>query len=115
MALGTARLRRWQRALERRGFWAVLYLRLAPGIPYTLVNYTAGLSRIGLRPFVAATALGTAPRTFAYVALGGSFGNLRRPETIIAIALLLAMGVAGLVLARRAGLAGGPSAVDAEG
>lgn len=91
-------LRAW---VGRRGFLSVLYARLAPGVPYTLVNYAAGLTPIALRSFVAATAVGCAPRAFAYTALGGSFGDLRSPETIVAIAVLVVMAIAGLALARR--------------
>ena len=61
----------------------MLYARIAPGMPYTLVNYAAGLTRDPARAsFAAATALGTAPRAFAYTALGGSLGNLRSPEAV---------------------------------
>jgi uncharacterized membrane protein YdjX (TVP38/TMEM64 family) len=93
-----AALRAW---VGRRGFLSVLYARIAPGIPYSLVNYAAGLSPVALRAFVAATALGCAPRAFAYTALGGSFGDLGSPETVIAIVVLVVMAVAGGVLARR--------------
>ena len=87
--------------VSRRGFVSVLYARIAPGIPYTLVNYAAGLTRIGLGTFAAATALGAAPRAFAYTALGGSLGNLRSPEAIAAAAVLAAMALIGLLLVRR--------------
>ena len=73
-------LRAW---VGRRGFLSVLYARIAPGVPYSLVNYAAGLTPILLRSFVAATAIGVAPRAFAYTALGGSLGNLRSPEAIV--------------------------------
>ena len=85
----------------RRGFVSVLYARIAPGVPYTIVNYAAGLTTIPLGVFVAATALGAAPRAFAYTALGGSFGDFTSPEAIAAGIVLVVMAVAGLVLARR--------------
>ncbi len=91
-------LRAW---VGRRGFVSVLYARIAPGVPYTLVNYAAGLTPVALGSFVAATALGVAPRAFAYTALGGSLGDLRSPEAIIALVVLVVMAAAGLVLARR--------------
>jgi uncharacterized membrane protein YdjX (TVP38/TMEM64 family) len=91
-------LREW---LERNGFLAVLYARIAPGLPYTVVNYVAGLTRIRLWSFTAATAIGTAPRAFAYTALGGHLGNLGSPEALVAIGLLVAMAAGGLLLARR--------------
>jgi uncharacterized membrane protein YdjX (TVP38/TMEM64 family) len=87
--------------VSRRGFVSVLYARIAPGIPYTLVNYAAGLTRIGLGTFAAATAIGAAPRAFAYTALGGSLGNLRSPEAIAAGIVLVVMALAGLLLLRR--------------
>lgn len=93
-----AALRAW---VGRRGFLTVLYARIAPGVPYTLVNYAAGLTPIALRSFVAATAIGAAPRAFAYTALGGSLGNLRSPEAYVAVAVLVVMALAGIVLGRR--------------
>jgi uncharacterized membrane protein YdjX (TVP38/TMEM64 family) len=96
-------------AVSRRGFVSILYARIAPGVPYSLVNYTAGLTRIALATFAAATALGAAPRAFAYTALGGSLGNLRSPEAIVAVSVLVGMGliaIALLVRERRASVQG---------
>jgi uncharacterized membrane protein YdjX (TVP38/TMEM64 family) len=95
------RVRRIDDFLERRGFWAVLYIRLAPGIPYTLVNYSAGLTKLRFRDMAAGTAIGAAPRTFAYVALGGSIQDIGSPESIAAIVLLVVIGLAGIVVGRR--------------
>jgi uncharacterized membrane protein YdjX (TVP38/TMEM64 family) len=91
-------LRAWVGA---RGFLSVLYARIAPGVPYNLVNYAAGLTPILLRSFVAATAIGVAPRAFAYTALGGSLGDLTSPEALIAVGVLVAMAIGGALLARR--------------
>jgi uncharacterized membrane protein YdjX (TVP38/TMEM64 family) len=91
-------LRAW---VGRRGFLTVLYARIAPGVPYTLVNYAAGLAPIALRSFVAATALGVAPRAFAYTALGGSLDDLSSPEALAAVGVLTGMALTGLLLARR--------------
>ena len=99
--LAGPRLKALEALVSRRGFLSVLYARIAPGVPYTLVNYAAGLTRIPLLVFAAATALGAAPRAFAYTALGGSLGNLRSPEAAIAVAVLLVMGTAGLALLYR--------------
>ena len=94
------RLRPVQDWIERRGFWAVLYARIAPGVPYSLLNYAAGVTRVGLPAFAAATAIGVAPRAFAYTALGGSLDDLGSPEAIIAIVALVVMALTGLVLLR---------------
>jgi uncharacterized membrane protein YdjX (TVP38/TMEM64 family) len=111
--LAGPRVRRIRDWIGRRGFVAVLYARIVPGMPYTLVNYAAGLTPLRLSVFAGATALGAAPRAFAYTALGGSFGNWDSPETIAAAAVLGVMAVIGLALLRREirppGSAGGSS------
>jgi len=91
-------LRDW---VGRRGFLSVLYARLTPGVPYHLVNYAAGLTPIPLRTFAAATAIGASPRAFAYTALGGNLDNLRSPEAVVAVCLLVVIAAGGLLLARR--------------
>jgi uncharacterized membrane protein YdjX (TVP38/TMEM64 family) len=95
------RVKRFDRFIEERGFWAVFYMRLAPAIPYNLVNYGAGLTSLKVRAMAAGTAVGALPRTFAWVALGGSLDDLGSPEAKAAIALLVAMAVFGALLARR--------------
>jgi uncharacterized membrane protein YdjX (TVP38/TMEM64 family) len=101
LALAGPRVLALRGFIGRRGFLTVLYARIVPGMPYTLVNYAAGLTPVALRAFVAATAIGVAPRAFAYTALGGSLGNLRSPEALVAVGVLVAMAVGGLLLARR--------------
>jgi uncharacterized membrane protein YdjX (TVP38/TMEM64 family) len=100
-ALAGSRLRALRAWVGARGFLSVLYARIAPGVPYNLVNYAAGLTPILLRSFVAATAIGVAPRAFAYTALGGSLGDLTSPEALVAVGVLVAMAVLGALLARR--------------
>jgi uncharacterized membrane protein YdjX (TVP38/TMEM64 family) len=95
------RITRLKGLVERRGFMSVLYARIAPGIPYNLVNYAAGLTRIPLRTFAAATAIGCAPRAFAYAALGGSLDDLSSPEAVVAFAVLGGMALLGAVLLGR--------------
>lgn len=90
-----------QEWIAGRGFLAVLYARILPGVPYSLVNYAAGLTRIPLPVFALATAIGCAPRAFAYVALGGSLDDLGSTEAIVAFAVLVGMAFAGLLFALR--------------
>ena len=71
------------------------------GVPYSLVNYAAGLTPVLLRSFVAATAIGCAPRAFAYTALGGSLGDLGSPEAIVAVVVLVVMAVVGAAFGGR--------------
>lgn len=88
--------------LHARSFLSVLYARVLPAMPFALVSYAAGVAAVPLRPFVAATVVGAAPRAFAYTALGGHLGDLSRPESIVAVAILVALALAAPLLARRA-------------
>lgn len=99
-ALSKGRLHRAQRWIEARGFVAVLYTRIAP-LPVSLVSYVAGLTRVRLPSFAGATALGVAPRVYAYTALSGNLDDLRSPEAITAGILLLSMILLGLALVTR--------------
>lgn len=68
-------LARWSERLRRRGFATVIVLRLA-FVPYDLVNYASGFLRIGVVPFLVATAIGSLPGTVAFVLAGASLDRL---------------------------------------
>jgi uncharacterized membrane protein YdjX (TVP38/TMEM64 family) len=87
--------------LTRNGTLAVMETRILPVLPYGLVNYSAGLTRLRFRDMTLGTVVGAAPKVFAYTALGGSIGDLTSPEAIAAVALIVLLGVIGLVVARR--------------
>ena len=89
------------RGVARRGFSAVLLVRVLPGVPRHPANYAFGLTSIGLGAFVTATALGTAPRALGYAALGGTLGDLTSPESLAAVGGLAAFGALGVWLASR--------------
>ena len=87
--------------LTRNGAIAVMESRIVPLLPYGLVNYSAGLTRLRFRDMAAGTVVGAAPKVFAYVALGGSLADLGSPEALVAIGLLVALGLAGALFVRR--------------
>jgi len=86
--------------LKERSFMSVLYARILPGLPFTMVSYAAGIAAVPLRAFVPATVLGAAPRAYAYTALGGHLGNLRDPQALVAFGILIALALGSLVIAR---------------
>lgn len=45
-------------------------MRLVPIVPFTAINYTAGLTGVRLRDYTLGTAVGIIPGTVANVALG---------------------------------------------
>jgi uncharacterized membrane protein YdjX (TVP38/TMEM64 family) len=57
-------------------FSYLLFLRLAPVFPFFMVNAIAGLSRVPLRTFVTATAIGIIPASFAFALVGAGLDNV---------------------------------------
>jgi uncharacterized membrane protein YdjX (TVP38/TMEM64 family) len=87
--------------LTRNGTLAVMESRIVPLLPYGLVNWSAGLTRLRYRDMVLGTVVGAAPKVFAYTALGGSLTDLSSPEAIAAVTLIVLIGLAGALVARR--------------
>jgi uncharacterized membrane protein YdjX (TVP38/TMEM64 family) len=96
-----ARTRAVEEFLTRNGTVAVMESRIVPLLPYGLVNYSAGLTRLRFRDMALGTVVGAVPKVFAYVALGGSLTDLGSPETVVAVALLVTLAVAGALVVRR--------------
>lgn len=64
------------RAVGREGFKIVFLLRLSPAIPFNLLNYALGLTKVRLRDYVLASWIGMAPGTVMYVWLGSALSSL---------------------------------------
>lgn len=87
------------RALHgERGAWAMFRLRLVPVVPFSALNFGAGLAHLPFVPYMVATALGILPATvvysyFADSLLAGAAGARRHAwlNILIASALLLAI------------------------
>ncbi len=67
---GNRRLVAIDRALDQRAFTIVLLTRLALLIPFNLLNYMYGLTRVRFRTYGAATLVGMLPAVVMYVYLG---------------------------------------------
>ena len=99
-----ARMRAVEDAVAHDGWRIVLLTRLSPVMPYSLINYALGLTRLSAAKFILATEVGAIPSTCIYVYLGTLVGNLTKlgPDlhrhrplewTIQGIGLVLAVGV----------------------
>ena len=91
-----------RRRLDRSGLLAVTSLRLIPAIPFSVLNYAAGLSGVRFTPFLLGTVLGTAPGTVALVILGDAVTG-RVPPALLAVSVTggLVGLIGALVAARR--------------
>lgn len=82
--------------LSRRGFAAVVGVRLVPVLPFTAINYSAGLTAVGWWPYFFGTLLGILPGAVSYVALG-AFGFELGWQAQAAFGALGVLTLAGLV------------------
>lgn len=85
--------------------WKLVFLsHLSPIMPFSLINYSLGMTNISFWRFLWATELGAVPMTFVYVYIGTLIGNLARivPElqqhrplewTFQGIGLVLTIGI----------------------
>lgn len=94
------RITRVEEILRQQGVIAVIVARLTPVLPFTFVNYGAGVSAVSLRDFVLGTAVGVLPGTVGYAALGASAGR-DATTFVVAGAVAAALLVGSLLLGRR--------------
>ncbi|AUB78188.1 hypothetical protein BA898_06460 [Spiribacter roseus] len=106
-----ARLNRLQAGIDREGWRFVALMRLVPLVPFNLLNYMLGLTRIRLRVYVLTSMVAMAPGALAYVWIGHAGrqaliggGNVVQ-AALIAIALVAGLAfVPRLVRSLRGGL-----------
>ncbi len=59
-------------AVEQRGFWITVLIRLSPAVPFNLTSYVLGASTIRWTTFIAASLLGMLPIKLFLIWLGAS-------------------------------------------
>jgi len=75
-------------ALGSKGFATVLFFRVVPIVPYEVLNYASGLSRIRFRDYGLATFLGLLPGAAVAAFFGDSLTQPLSPKFIAAVGAL---------------------------
>ena len=99
--VGRERAERIDALIEHGGLWAVVGQRFIPGISDALASYAFGAFGVPLWQMVVGSFIGSAPRAFAYTALGASIGNRSSALAYAAIAAWCVSAVVGAFAARR--------------
>lgn len=76
----------------RDAFNYLLFLRLVPAFPFWLVNIAAAVAGMRLRTFVAATAIGIIPATFAFAYVGEGLDSILDAQNAAHAACVAAKG-----------------------
>ncbi len=83
--------------LAENGFLTVLFFRIIPLIPYEVLNYAGGLSKIKFKDYFYATFLGLIPGIVIAAFFGGRLGEINSikdiftPKFIISVFLMLSI------------------------
>lgn len=101
--LGSAHIARLDALVAERGLVVLLALRLVPVVPFTALNYLAGLTRMSRTSYLLGTALGIVPGTVAYVAVGAYGTDLGTWQSSLSLGALAVLSVAGFLAVRRRG------------
>ena len=92
--------------LETKGFYTVLFFRVVPLIPYEVMNYVPGLSKIKFRDYWVATFFGLLPGAAVSAFFGNSLATIKsNPKNfiiaVVAMAALIAVPIIYLKLRRK--------------
>jgi uncharacterized membrane protein YdjX (TVP38/TMEM64 family) len=103
--LGAERFERAEATIERGGATLLIAARLIPILPFSLVSYAAGAARVPPWRFVWTTAVGYLPITAISVYFGTRLEGLSLTDPLVlgSAAALLALLLAGHLIARRGG------------
>jgi uncharacterized membrane protein YdjX (TVP38/TMEM64 family) len=85
--------------LANNGFMTILFFRVIPLVPYEVLNYAGGLSRIKFKDYFLATLLGLIPGVVVSAFFGGSLGEIKGFHDILAPKFLIAIGLMVLIIA----------------
>ncbi len=86
----------------RQGFIIIFICRLIPIMPYNVINYAAGLTNISFLNYSLATAIGILPGTLVFINVGDKLLDVKSPEFVVSIILLIMLMVVSVLLGKYA-------------
>lgn len=99
--LAGPRTQRIDAYLRDHGVASLMIARIIPGMPYSVLNYAAGVTGISARDYVVGTALGLVPGGLAYAMVGAGLDDPASPRFLGGVGLVVAVLAAGTLLDRR--------------
>lgn len=95
------KMQKFDEGIEKGGFLLILIMRLIPIIPFNVVSYGAGLTRIKYTDYILSTMIGIIPGVLVFTNLGDKALYVRSPEFLLAVGILALMVIASVFLKRR--------------
>lgn len=91
---------RFQSADGKEVFLIVLICRLIPIMPYNVINYVSGLTKIRFSNYFLATLIGIFPGTVIFLNVGDKILDVKSPEFIMSIVFVVILTVVSVVLGK---------------
>tara|TARA_Y100000310_G_scaffold290149_1_gene317099 strand:+ start:926 stop:1603 length:678 start_codon:yes stop_codon:yes gene_type:complete len=85
------KLKEYDEKIEQNGFMVMLVLRLLPIFPFNGLNFAMGMTRIKFKDYVLATFIGIIPGSFVFANLGGNILNIKSPQFLLSVGMLLTL------------------------
>lgn len=93
------RFKRLDEKLIKNGFMTILFFRIIPLVPYEVLNYASGLSKIRFKDYFFATFFGLIPGVVIAAFFGGSLGEIKGFRDMFSARFLIAMGLMVFIIA----------------
>jgi len=87
--LAKGKIKWFDEGVEKRGFIFILILRFIPLIPFDVISYGAGLSKIKYKDFLLSTVIGVIPGVWVYTNLGDKSAHLFSTQFFEAVTILI--------------------------
>jgi uncharacterized membrane protein YdjX (TVP38/TMEM64 family) len=92
------RFKNFDEVLEKKGFLAVLFFRVVPVIPYEVLNYLGGFSKMRFKHYFFATFLGLIPGVIIATFFGDALGGIKSVKDLFSIKFAIALGALILII-----------------
>lgn len=89
-------LEKFNEAVNKNGARYLLTLRLIPLMPFVLINFLSGLTKIPIKTFIWTTSLGIIPGTAVYAFAGRQLGTINQPSEILSLKVITAFATLAL-------------------
>ncbi|EJO5345974.1 TVP38/TMEM64 family protein [Clostridium botulinum] len=87
--------------VEKNGFLVIFILRLIPLVPFDVISYGAGLSKIKFKDFILATTVGIIPGILVFINLGDKALNVKSKQFFISIILLVLLCLSSFIMKKK--------------
>lgn len=91
----------FENGVEKKGFFVVLMLRLIPLVPFDIISYGAGLSKIKFKDFLLGTVIGIVPGVLVFSNLGDKCINTSSVGFIMSVILLILLFTVSFIMKKR--------------